>query len=274
MIEFDRLEYTYPCSRHPAIKNLSWQIPVGRRCALIGRNGCGKTTLLRLANGLYQPQKGVIRFQGKPLQYNRAALSHLRQNVGLVFQNPEQQLVATTVSEDIAYGLGNLGVSEKEMRDRVRSTLADFELEDLAHTPINYLSLGQKKRVSIADVMVLSPQLLLLDEPTAYLDPYQVRQLRRMLNQIEAKGTTIAIATHNLDFVYAWANWVCVVDRGQIVAEGTPERIFRQSEVVKDLGLGRPLIVSLLDALSQGKHTATDLQSLQQSLMQITFQED
>lgn len=264
MLEFDNIEYTYPCNTTPAIKNLSWQIPVGRRCALIGRNGCGKTTLFRLANGLYQPQKGVIRYQGKPLRYNRKSLSDLRQKVGLVFQNPEQQLVATTVIEDISYGLCNLGVSEGEMRDRVRATLADFDLEDLAHTPINYLSLGQKKRVSIADVMVLAPKLLLLDEPTAYLDPYQVRQLRRMLNQIEKKGTTIAIATHNLDFVYAWANWVCVVDRGQIVAEDTPEGIFRRSEVVEGLGLGRPLAMSILEALHHD--TPTDVQALKDAL--------
>jgi cobalt/nickel transport system ATP-binding protein len=265
-IEFDNVEFTYPCSQRAAIATLSWQIPPQRRCALIGRNGCGKTTLLRLANGLYRPQKGIIRYHGKPLRYNRQALSDLRQKVGLVFQNPEQQLVATTVIEDISYGLCNLGLSETEIRDRVRATLADFELEEFAHTPINYLSLGQKKRVSIADVMVLAPHLLLLDEPTAYLDPYQVRQLRQMLDQIEAKGTTIAIATHNLDFVYAWANWVCVMDRGQIIAEGTPDFIFRQPQIVEDLGLGRPLAVSLLEALRDGAIGDRDLQSFQHAI--------
>ncbi len=249
LLRFDNVEYIYPCSQHPAVQNLSLTIPKNKRCALIGRNGCGKTTLFRLANGLFRPQRGVIHWQGKPLQYNRKSLNQLRHQVGLVFQNPEQQLVATTVAEDISYGLCNLGLPDSEIAQRVQQALLDFDLINLANAPINYLSLGQKKRVSIADVMVLQPQLLLLDEPTAYLDPGQVRNFRVTLDKIQNAGTTVVLATHNLDFVEAWAEWVIVMDAGQVVLTGTPETVFTQTQKMGDLGLGVPLVLKFLQRI-------------------------
>lgn len=251
LMEFDQVEYTYPCTQQPTIKNLSLGIPQGRCCALIGRNGCGKTTLFRLANGLYRPQKGTIRWQGKPLKYDRSSLNQLRQAVGLVFQDPEQQLVGATVAEDLSYGLCNLGLSDSEVGDRTIQGLRDFDLMDLADSPVNYLSLGQKKRVSIADVMVLKPQLLLLDEPTAYLDPPQTRNLLATLEKISATGTTILIATHDLDFVYAWADWLFVMDRGQLILEGTPETVFSQREIIEGLEFSLPRAVEFLEMVTE-----------------------
>jgi cobalt/nickel transport system ATP-binding protein len=250
LMEFDRVEYTYPCSQQASINNLTLRIPQGRCCALIGRNGCGKTTLFRLANGLYRPQKGTIRWQGKPLKYDRTSLNQLRQEVGLVFQDPEQQLVGATVEEDLSYGLCNLGLPDAEVGDRVIQGLLDFDLMDLADTPVNYLSLGQKKRVSIADVMILRPQLLLLDEPTAYLDPPQTRNLLATLQKIRATGATVVIATHDLDFVYAWADWLFVIDRGQLVLEGTPETVFSQREILASLEFSLPRAVEFLEIVT------------------------
>lgn len=249
LLTFNQVEYVYPCSQQPAIENLTLNIPQHRRCAIIGRNGCGKTTLFRLANGLYRPQRGVISWQGKPLSYNRQALNQLRHQVGLVFQNPEQQLVATTVAEDISYGLCNLGLPESDIIQRVQKALFDFDLIHLADAPINYLSLGQKKRVSIADVMVLQPKLLLLDEPTAYLDPQQIRNFRTTLDTIQNAGTTVVLATHNLDFVEAWADWVIVMDAGQVVLTGTPEAVFNQEQKMLDLGLGIPCVCKFLKTI-------------------------
>jgi cobalt/nickel transport system ATP-binding protein len=265
LLTFDNVEYIYPCSQRPAIQNLTLSIPQHRRCAIIGRNGCGKTTLFRLANGLYRPQRGVIQWQGKPLRYHRQALNQLRYQVGLVFQNPEQQLVATTVAEDISYGLCNLGLSDSEVTQRVQQALLDFDLINLADAPINYLSLGQKKRVSIADVMVLQPKLLLLDEPTAYLDPQQVQNFRGMLDTIQKAGTTVVLATHNLDFVEAWADWVIVMDAGQVVLTGTPETVFSQEQKMVDLGLGVPLVVEFLKKI-QGEFNAAKLQHIREYL--------
>jgi cobalt/nickel transport system ATP-binding protein len=249
MIEFENLFYTYPCSQKPTINNLSLHIKKGKRYGLIGNNGSGKTTFLRIANGLYQPSKGVIRIEGKLLTYNRQSLKAWYQQVGLVFQDPEQQLVATTVEEDLSYGLCNLGKSNTEISHRVTQTLKDFNLEELAHFPVNYLSLGQKKRLAIADVMILKPKILLLDEPTAYLDPKQRKDLTKQLEHIFQEGTTILLATHDLDFIYRWADWIFVMDRGKIALQGTPDEVFEQKELLEELDLDIPLELKL----SKGK---------------------
>jgi cobalt/nickel transport system ATP-binding protein len=273
LLEFDRVSYTYSGSQRPAIADLSLQIPTGKRCALIGQNGCGKTTLFLLANGLYKPQQGKICWQQQPFNYDRSHLMKLRQQVGLVFQNPEQQIVATTVEEDISYGLYNLGLPTPIVAERVQQALLDFNLTELAHTPIHHLSLGQKKRVSIADVMVLQPELLLLDEPTAYLDPRHTRLLLTTLQQIHAQGTTIVMATHDLDLVYRWADWILVMDRGKLILAGTPTDIFSQTEILSALELDLPIAVELLvemqrfiDREKSTKRDTTQLESFHAQL--------
>jgi cobalt/nickel transport system ATP-binding protein len=281
LLKFERVNYTYSGSQHPAIADLSIEIPPGKRCALIGQNGCGKSTLFLLANGLYQPQQGQIFWQQQLVKYDRHSLMKLRQQVGLVFQNPEQQIVATTVEEDISYGLYNLGLSTPIVAERVQQALIDFNLTELAHTPIHHLSLGQKKRVSIADVMVLRPELLLLDEPTAYLDPRHTRLLLATLKQIHAAGTTIVMATHDLDLVYRWADWVLVMDRGKLVMSGTPVEIFSQRETLAALEIDLPIAVELLGEVRAFiDHVAADeksqLECLQQRLLEKikTFDRD
>ncbi|MBO3463437.1 energy-coupling factor ABC transporter ATP-binding protein [Aetokthonos hydrillicola Thurmond2011] len=248
LLEFEQVHYTYQGAQQSALNNLTLRIPANKRCALIGQNGCGKTTLFLLANGLYKPQKGTIRFQGKALQYDHSCLMKLRQKVGLIFQDPEQQLVASTVEEDISYGLCNLQLPEAEIKQRVEQALAEFGLTELATRPVHHLSLGQKKRVSIADVMVLQPRLLLLDEPTAYLDRLHTRNLMATLKKIHADGTTILMATHDLDLVYRWADWIFVMDHGQLVLEGKPQDVFTQRDFLEELQLGVPLIYDMLFA--------------------------
>jgi cobalt/nickel transport system ATP-binding protein len=246
LLEFEQVHYTYPGGQQSAVNNLTLQIPAKKRCALIGQNGCGKTTLFLLANGLYKPHKGNIKWQGKALKYDRKNLLQLRQKIGLIFQNPEQQLVASTVEEDISYGLCNLGLPDTEIKQRVEQALDEFGLTTLAERPVHHLSLGQKKRVSIADVMVLQPQLLLLDEPTAYLDHLHTRNLMATLKKIHASGTTILMATHDLDLVYRWADWIFIMDKGRLVLEGEPEDVFKQRQTMEDLQLGVPLIYEIL----------------------------
>ncbi len=246
LLEFEQVYYTYPGAQQLALNGLTLKIPSGKRCALIGQNGCGKTTLFLLANGLYKPDSGIVRWRGEPLSYNRNYLGKLRQKVGLVFQDPEQQLVASTVEEDISYGLCNLGLPEAEIKDRVEQALVEFELTVLAERPVHHLSLGQKKRVSIADVMVLRPELLVLDEPTAYLDVKQTRNLIATLKKIHRNGTTLVMATHDLDLVYRWADWVFVMDKGQLMLEGKPQDVFSQRTLLSELELGVPLIYQIL----------------------------
>lgn len=233
LLELEQVYYTYTGAKKSALNELTLKIPTGKKCALIGQNGCGKTTLFLLANGLYKPNKGSVIWQEKPIEYNRKSLMQLRQQVGLIFQDPEQQLVASTVEEDISYGLCNLGLPELEIKKRVEQALEEFDLLELAQTPVHHMSLGQKKRVSIADVMVLQPQLLLLDEPTAYLDKLHSRNLMATLKKIHSYGTTILMASHDLDLIYRWADWVFVMDRGRLILEGKPKEVFNQRELIE-----------------------------------------
>ncbi|PMB11854.1 cobalt ABC transporter ATP-binding protein [Fischerella thermalis CCMEE 5273] len=267
LLEFEQVHYTYPGAKQAAINNLSLKIPAQKKCALIGQNGCGKTTLFLLANGLYKPDKGKIIWQSKPLQYDRKSLVQLRQKVGVVFQDPEQQLVASTVEEDISYGLCNLGLPEIAIQQRVEQALIEFDLIELAQRPVHHLSLGQKKRVSIADVMVLKPELLLLDEPTAYLDRLHTRKLMTTLQDMHATGTTIVMATHDLDLVYRWADWMFVMDRGRLVLEGEPKDVFSQGDTLEELQLGVPLICEILRAVDEVTQNETILEQLQQRIL-------
>lgn len=251
LLEFREVHYTYPGTSESVIRGLTLHISPAKKVALIGQNGCGKTTLFLLANGLYEPQKGEIYWKGERLKYNRRSLIELRQKVGLVFQNPEQQVIASTVIEDISYGLCNLGWEDSEIESAIAPVLFEFGLTELANRPVHQLSLGQKKRVSLAGVMVLKPELLLLDEPTAYLDPLHTRALAQTLETIHATGTTIVMATHDLEWVYRWADWVIVLDRGTLALQGTPETVFAQKEALEVLQLGVPLTVELLSLLDE-----------------------
>ncbi|MBD2347145.1 energy-coupling factor ABC transporter ATP-binding protein [Anabaena subtropica] len=270
LLTFEQVYYTYPGARQSALNGITLRIPQGKRCALIGRNGCGKTTLFSLANGLYKPQKGRVYWQGEPLQYDRKNLIELRQKVGLVFQNPEQQLVASTVEEDISYGLCNLGLPKSEIQQQVTQALREFELTELAERPVHHLSLGQKKRVSLADVMVLRPELLLLDEPTAYLDRPQSRNFMAILQKIYESGTTILMASHDLDLVYCWAEWIFVMDEGRLILEGKPQDIFSQRKILEGVQLGLPLIYEILitEGLATEEHS---LEKFRQRILQLFY---
>ncbi|HIK55035.1 MAG TPA: ABC transporter ATP-binding protein [Synechococcales cyanobacterium M55_K2018_004] len=249
LLEFQTVSYTYPGATQPAIQHLNLAILAGQKTAILGHNGCGKSTLLFLADGLYRCSTGAIFWKGEPLHYHASALNQWRQRIGLAFQDPEQQLVAATVAEDISYGLCNLSLSKAEIAQRLRQTLQDFSLQDIADRPLHHLSLGQKRRVALAGVMALQPELLLLDEPTAYLDRLQTRHLLTELDRIQANGTTIVMATHDLDLAYAWADWVIVLHRGRLVLSEPAQQVFAQVDVLNQLQLGMPTLLECWYAL-------------------------
>jgi cobalt/nickel transport system ATP-binding protein len=250
LLEFQDIYYSYPMAKIPTLQGLTFRVPRHKKTAIIGQNGCGKSTMFTIADGLCQPDRGTVTLDNIPLTFDRSSLNRWRQRVGLVFQDPEQQLVAPTVAADISYGLCNQGLPDAEVAIKVTKTLADFDLESLAMSPLQHLSLGQKKRVSIAGVMALQPELLLLDEPTAYLDPIQTRNLLVELDEIARLGTTLLIATHDLDFVYQWADWVLVMEQGRLVAEGETLQVFEQLQSMPSFEIGMPLIWQMWSQLS------------------------
>ncbi len=251
LLEFEAVSYTYPSTQQPAIKDLNLTIFAGQKTVILGHNGSGKSTLLFLADGLYHCGSGVIRWRGEPLHYHSRSLNLWRQLIGLAFQDPEQQLVAATVAEDISYGLCNLELPQAEVARRLQQILSDFSLQDLAHRPLHHLSLGQKRRVALAGVMALQPELLLLDEPTEYLDRVQTRHLLQELDRIHTCGTTIAIATHDLDFAYAWADWVVVLDQGHLVLSEQADQLFSHLALLEQLDLGLPTLLQVWSALPE-----------------------
>ncbi|MGM0713614.1 energy-coupling factor ABC transporter ATP-binding protein [Brevibacillus parabrevis] len=251
LLEFADVHYAYPGGRGPVLRGLSLGIPEGKKCALLGRNGCGKSTLFLHGNGIIQPQQGQVSWKGTPLSYKRAALQEMTQKVGLVFQDPEHQLIASTVAEDVSYGLCNRNLPADVIRQKVQAILQAFGMTELADVPIHHLSLGQKRRLALAGVMVLEPELLLLDEPTAYLDRYQTRNLLRELDAIHQNGTTVLMATHDMDIAFEWAEWICVMDAGKLVFAGEPQEALAQRELLESLHLGMPLIADVWEALPQ-----------------------
>ena len=252
ILKAEGVSYRYPGTESPALKDLELQIPAGKKVAICGHNGSGKSTFFLHAVGIHRPASGSILWQGEPIVYRHAELRQLRQRIGLVFQDPEQQLILSTPYEDISYGLRNAGIGEAEIRRRTDRILASMRLEPLADKPMHHLSLGQKKRVALAGVLVLEPELLMLDEPTAYLDRSSEQQLVEELDRIHAGGMTVVMATHDMNLAYAWADWLLVLDRGACVLEGTPYEVFsRNKERMDSLGLEQPMLLELWESLPE-----------------------
>jgi cobalt/nickel transport system ATP-binding protein len=251
LLEAQDMMYTYPSTDRPALNGLSLAIPAGSKTAICGHNGCGKSTFFLHSNGILRPQSGRLQWKGTDYSYRKADIHALRQRIGLVFQDPEQQLILNTPYEDISYGLRNAGFPEEEIRRRVEQMLVRMGLMHLADQPIHHLSLGQKKRVTLAGILVLEPELILLDEPTAYLDPKSEVQLLEQLDRIHAQGVTIAMSTHDMNLVYTWADWVIVMDQGRVVLSGTPLDVFQQTDTLMTLGLRIPMLYDLWLALPE-----------------------
>lgn len=251
LLHFDDVHYTYTGSQAAALKGLTLTIPAGTKSVILGQNGCGKSTALFLADGLYVADRGSISWKTEPLKHDRTTLNRWRQRIGLAFQDPEQQLVAGTVAEDISYGLCNLQLTLPEIERRTEQAIADFHLQDLRDRPLHHLSLGQKRRVALAGVMALKPELLLLDEPTAYLDSIQTRTLLTELARIHQMGTTIVMATHDVNLAYEWADWLFVMHDGRLVLEGDPWTVFQHYEQLAWLQLDLPLLWQVWQAFPE-----------------------
>jgi len=249
LLALHAVTYTYPGTSQPCLRQVNLAIPAGQKTVVLGRNGCGKSTLLLVMAGLYPVQEGVITWRGQPLPAKKRLTWEWRRRIGLILQNPEHQLVAATVAEDIAYGLGNLGLDRATVGKRLLQTLTDFDLHDLAQTPLHHLSLGQKRRVALAGVMALAPELLLLDEPTTYLDYPQTQTLFQHLARIHAQGTTLVMATHDLDLAYAWADWVILLEAGEVVCAEQADRFWANRELLAAYPLGRPTLLAAWEAL-------------------------
>lgn len=222
----------------------------GRRHALLGANGAGKTTVLQHLNGLLRPTAGRLLWEGRPVDYGRAGLAALRRRVGLVFQNPDRQLFSALVEEDVSFGPLNLGLDADTVRARVAAALDAVDMGAHARRPVHHLSFGQKKRVCIAGVLAMAPEALLLDEPMAGLDAAMQAELAQLLDRLAAGGVTILLSTHDIDFAYAWADDIHLMAAGRCTASGPAAALARQEGVLRAAGQRPPLALALHEHLA------------------------
>ncbi len=248
ILNLENVSYRYPDGTN-ALDSCSLTIRRGSRTAVLGPNGAGKTTMFLHLNGILRPSAGQLCREGIPLDYSRAGMRKLRSQVGLVFQNPDSQLFSASVREDVSFGPMNMGLEEAVVRKRVEEALLAVGMADSADRPVHNLSYGQKKRVCIAGVLAMQPEILVLDEPTAGLDASMQEELTAILDQLHTAGMTTIIATHDLDFAYGWADDVIVLQSGQLLAHGIPEEILLREDVRSALG-ATPLVADITRSLS------------------------
>jgi cobalt/nickel transport system ATP-binding protein len=242
VLEAEGLTFAYPDGT-VALRELTVRLPRARRVAILGANGSGKSTLFLTLNGILRPAQGRVLLGGAPVRYDRAGLNELRRRVGLVFQDPDSQLFAASVRQDISFGPLNLGLSEAEVRARVEAAIHDTQIEELADRPTHLLSYGQKKRVAIAGVLAMDPDVIVADEPTAGLDPEMTARLLDLLNRLHASGRTVVISTHDVELALAWADEALVLRRGQLLGAGAPEQVFADPALLASARLLPPIVL-------------------------------
>ena len=248
IISVENLAYTYPgFDDQPGVvvfEDMNLKIEEGTFVAVLGTNGCGKSTLAKHFNSILLPTGGKVYVCGIDTA-NEERIMAVRRNVGMVFQNPDNQIVANVVEEDVAFGPENLGVSSPEIRHRVNKALKQVGMYDYREHAPHLLSGGQKQRVAIAGIIAMEPKCIVLDEPTAMLDPRGRREVIETIGRLNReKGITVVLITHHMDEA-AKADRVVVLHKGTVAADGTPEEVFSQVELLHSIGLAAPESVEL-----------------------------
>ena len=239
-IETIGLEYTYADGTN-ALSGINFEAGEREKVAVLGPNGSGKTTLFRHFNGLITPSRGEVLVFGKKI--SKTNIDNVRKRVGLVFQDPDSQLFAPTVFDDIAFGPKNIGLESGEIQQRVKEVMQRFDIESLAGKNPANLSAGQKKRAAIAGVVAMEPDVIVLDEPTSGMDAAGITDTMEVLDELNNDGKTIIISTHDSDLAASWADRVYILNKGKVFKSGVPRHIFADEKLVADAGLKQPVIV-------------------------------
>lgn len=244
MIEIKNLVYEYEEADHPAVGGVDLTIEKGEFVAVLGHNGSGKSTMAKCLNGLFQPTRGDVIVDGMNTK-EEEDIWKIRARAGMVFQNPDNQIVATVVEEDVAFGAENLAVEQGELRQRVDDALAAVEMTEYKDDQPHKLSGGQKQRVAIAGILAMNPDYIILDEPTAMLDPRGREEVMKTILRLNKKeGKTIILITHFMSEAVQ-ADRVAVMEEGKLVLEGPPREVFNQVDTMKSLGLDVPQVTEL-----------------------------
>lgn len=249
IIETRNLTHVYR-GKIKALDGINFAAKPGERIAIIGANGAGKSTLFKHFNGILKPTSGEVLIKGEPI--NSKNILDVRRTVGVVFQDPDDQIFAPTVKQDVAFGPMNLGLSQDIIEKRVCESLETVRLTGFEDRAPHHLSTGEKKKVAIAGILAMQPELLVLDEPTAGLDPGGAVRLIKLINEMNRYlGITIITATHEVDIVPLLADRVCIMSTGRIIGEGTPLEIFQTPELIKKTHLRLPIVAQLMEMLQE-----------------------
>ena len=247
MIKLDNVSFSYDDNEVLALNGINMTINEGDFVALIGHNGSGKSTLAKLINGLLLPTEGIVTVSGMRTDDDEH-LWDIRQEVGMIFQNPDNQIVASIVEEDVAFGPENLGVPTPEIQSRVTKALEEVRMSEYYRRPPHMLSGGQKQRIAIAGVLAMEPKVIVFDEATSMLDPKGRKDVMNIMTELHEKGITIIHITHFMEEVL-YAAYAYVLDEGRVVLEGKPHTLFNSKALLEDLKLDIPVIVELADRL-------------------------
>lgn len=231
------------------LRAVNMEIKKGSRTVILGANGAGKSTLFLHLNGILKPQQGRVLLGGRPIAYDRNSLAELRRMVGIVFQDPDSQLFSVNVFQDISFGPMNLKCSSSEVKERVEAAMELTKITGLRKRPTHQLSYGEKKRVAIAGVLAMNPDVIILDEPTAFLDPALVEDLMILLGSLHEAGKTMILSTHDMDLAYRWADQCYVLNQGCMAAGGLPQDIFMNKELLRENNLQIPWLLKVYDEL-------------------------
>ena len=248
ILEAKDISYSYPDGTK-ALRNINIKIEKGKMISLLGPNGAGKSTLFLHFNGIIKPSEGKIKINNEELKYDKKSLLSARQKVGLVFQNPDDQLFAPTVFEDVSFGPMNMKLDDEEIKQRVNESLEKVGMLEYAKKAPHHLSGGQKKRVAIAGILAMKPEIMVFDEPTSGLDPKGASDIMKLLYNLNKEGITIIISTHDVDLVPIYSDTVHIINKGQIIKTGTCEEVFEDIDTIRNMKLRLPRITHLFEIL-------------------------
>ncbi len=244
LLEIRGLRYSYPDGT-AALDGVDLSVPRVSRTALLGENGSGKSTLLHVLGGLLRPGSGEYLYAGEKVSYGKKDLNRLFRRVGLVFQDPDVQLFAPTVYQEVAFGPGNFGRTGADLASAVEGALAAAAISDLRDRPPHFLSYGQKKRVALADILALETETVLFDEPLAWVDFKGREKILSAMEDLHRRGKTLIVSSHDPEFAFRWADRVVIMKNGRIALAGETGEVFRRREALAEAGIDEPLCCRL-----------------------------
>lgn len=249
IIKAENLKFSYDDDNTHSLNGLSLEIKKGQKIAVMGANGSGKSTFFLCCTGILKPQSGKLYFHGRELSYKKKDLLELRSKVGIVFQDPDNQLFCASVYQEISFGPLNLGIEEERVKKEVEDIIQQLEITPFRQKPTHALSGGQKKQVSIADILVMHPEIIILDEPAAALDPRHTVMVNHIVDQMTEEGITVLMATHDVNYAYEWADEVILFENGRVLMQGNPQQVFSDKEVLKRTNLEPPVVLEFFESL-------------------------